>query len=224
MEFVIAGRSDAEYASDPETRRSVSGGSVFLCGTVIHAFSRMQKWVTLSVTEAEFVAAVEVVQNMCFARSVISSLGLKVQLPMLIEVNNKGAVDLINSWTAAGRTRHNATRINFLRELKDSGVIIVQWISNVGMSSDIFTKHVGGFEFYKHRDVYVRQNPSVPTTTVPVGEGVGGRVPSTIESKDAEADSAKGSATDTDSRKDPDSKWRTGSVVVAPVRAIRDNG
>jgi hypothetical protein len=72
-------------------------------------------------------------------------------------------------------------------------------------------------------EVYVGENPSVQTTTDPVGEGVGGRVPSTIESKDAEADSAKGSATDTDSRKDHYSKWRTGSVVVAPVRTLRDN-
>jgi hypothetical protein len=55
-------------------------------------------------------------------------------------------------------------------------------------------------------------------------QSVGGRVPSTIESEDAEADSAKGSATDTDSMKDPDSKWGTGSVVVAPVRTLRDNG
>jgi hypothetical protein len=37
-EFVILGRSDAEYASDPETRRSVSGGTVFLCDSVIFAF------------------------------------------------------------------------------------------------------------------------------------------------------------------------------------------
>jgi hypothetical protein len=70
IEFTITGRSDAEYASDPETRRSVSGGTVFLCGTVIHAFSRMQKCVTLSVTEAELVAAVEDAQNVCFARLV----------------------------------------------------------------------------------------------------------------------------------------------------------
>jgi hypothetical protein len=63
MEFTISRRSDVEYASDPGTRRSVSGGTVFLCGTVIHTFSRMQKCVTLSVTEAEFVAAVEVVQT-----------------------------------------------------------------------------------------------------------------------------------------------------------------
>jgi hypothetical protein len=91
-EFVVAGRSDAEYASDPETRRSVSGGTVFLCDTVIFAFSRMQKCVTLSVTEAEFVAAVEVVQNMLFAWRVLTFMELQVRLPMVTEVDNKGAV------------------------------------------------------------------------------------------------------------------------------------
>jgi hypothetical protein len=63
FEFVISGRSDSEYASDPDEGRSVSGGTVFLNGAVIHAFSRMQRSVTLSVTEVEFVAAVDVVQN-----------------------------------------------------------------------------------------------------------------------------------------------------------------
>jgi hypothetical protein len=83
--FVIAGRGDAEYASDPETRRSVSGGTVFLCDTVIFAFSRMQKCVTISVT---FVAPVEVVQNMLFAWRVLTSMELQVRLPMVIEVSN----------------------------------------------------------------------------------------------------------------------------------------
>jgi hypothetical protein len=49
------------------------------------------------------------------------------------------------------------------------------------MSSDIFTKNVGGQDFCKHRDKYVRENPSVQqvgatTTSVPVGEGVEDRV------------------------------------------------
>jgi hypothetical protein len=36
--FIIMGR-DAEYAAKPEKRHSVSGGTVFLCGAVILAFS-----------------------------------------------------------------------------------------------------------------------------------------------------------------------------------------
>jgi hypothetical protein len=43
--FVITCRSDSEYASEPETRRSVSGGTEYLCGAVIFAFSRMQRCV-----------------------------------------------------------------------------------------------------------------------------------------------------------------------------------
>jgi hypothetical protein len=92
------GRSDSEYASDPDERRSVSGGTVFMSGVVIHAFSMMQRCVTQSVTEAGFVAAVEVVVNMLFAWRVVESMGLAVQLPMKIEVDNKGAVDLANCY------------------------------------------------------------------------------------------------------------------------------
>jgi hypothetical protein len=40
--FTIYGRSDSEDASNPDERRSVSGGTVLLNGAVIHAFSRMQ--------------------------------------------------------------------------------------------------------------------------------------------------------------------------------------
>jgi hypothetical protein len=49
------------------------------------------------------------------------------------------------------------------------------------MSSDIFTKNVGGSTFFRHRDVYVREDPSVShmaesTMINPVGEGVRVRI------------------------------------------------
>jgi hypothetical protein len=84
---------------------------------------------------------------------------------------------LVNSWTATGRTRHIATRINFLRELEEEGTISVRWISNVAMSSDILQRML---EEMTSIDIvmYVREDPSVScvaasTMTNPVGEGVG---------------------------------------------------
>jgi hypothetical protein len=56
----------------------------------------------------------------------------------------KGAVDLANGWTANSRYRHIATRINFLRELREEHIISVYWITNKLMTSNIFTKNVGG--------------------------------------------------------------------------------
>ena len=62
----------------------------------------MQKTVALSVTEAELMAWVTCVQDMLYAKKGMNELQLKVKLPMLLEMDNKGAVDLANNWTVGG--------------------------------------------------------------------------------------------------------------------------
>ena len=52
---------------------------------------------------------------------VLESVGLKVEKPVILEIENKGAVDLANNWSAGGRTRHIDVRYYFLRELKEQG-------------------------------------------------------------------------------------------------------
>jgi hypothetical protein len=99
--FTITGKSDSEYAADHETRRSVSGGTTFLCGAPIMTRSRMQKCVKLSFTEAEFVSTFEAAQDMLFAMRVLESMGLNVNKPRRLEMDNQGAMDLANSWNAA---------------------------------------------------------------------------------------------------------------------------
>ena len=46
----------------------------------------------------------------------------------------------------------------WLREMKEQGLILCQWISNVDMSSDIFTKDVAGADFDKHVKVFVGED------------------------------------------------------------------
>ena len=60
FQFKISGMADADYATDKETRRSVSG-CTFLEGALVSAKSRMQKCITLSTTEAEFMAMTDCV-------------------------------------------------------------------------------------------------------------------------------------------------------------------
>ena len=68
----------------------------------------------------------------------IESLKLKVRKPMIVYSDNKGAVDLINGWSIGGGTKHMDCRIMFLRELKEDGVIRVQWIPSGENPSDIY--------------------------------------------------------------------------------------
>jgi hypothetical protein len=103
FKFVISGRADSDYAKDLERRRSVSGIKSFLCGAVITMRSKMMPIVALSVTEAELFAAVMTTQDMLFITRINNSMGLLVELPMLLEVDNKGAKDLVNNWSVGGR-------------------------------------------------------------------------------------------------------------------------
>ena len=53
FEFEIKGRSDTNYAQDPDNRHSVTGTRVSVNGAAVSCRSSGQKYVTLSVTEAE---------------------------------------------------------------------------------------------------------------------------------------------------------------------------
>ena len=77
-------------------------------------------------------------------KNVIESIGLKVELPMILECDNKGAVDLANNWTAGGRTRHVDVHQNWLRELKEEGILRVQWIPGSENDADMHTKNLRG--------------------------------------------------------------------------------
>ena len=65
---------------------------------------------------------------MLYVRQILELMGLKVKLPMILEMDNKGAVDLANNWSIGGRTRHVDVQQCFLRELKESKVMDIRWI------------------------------------------------------------------------------------------------
>ena len=155
FQFVISGKSDSDYACCTTTRRSVTGYVVYFEGAVVATRSLMQKIVALSVTEAEKIAAVQCAQEMLMAFKIVRSMGLKVKLPMILEVDNQGAVDLANNWSAGGRTKHMHVRHLWLRELKEKGIIKVQWISGKRNPADMFTKNLPRADFERYRDEFV---------------------------------------------------------------------
>ena len=115
----------------------------------------MQGSVTLDVTSAEFVSGTQCAQEMLFDMRVLESMGLKVKKPMILEMDNKGAVDLSKNWSVSGRTRHDCIRQSFLRELNEEGIITVKWIPTEENSADIFTKNLNGPAFEKHASAYI---------------------------------------------------------------------
>ena len=80
----IHGRSDSDYVANTDDRRSVSGeGRVFINGAPVIFRSATQKFVTLSLTEAEHAAGVMFSHDILYMYHLLLSLGLAVKLPML---------------------------------------------------------------------------------------------------------------------------------------------
>ena len=129
------GRSDSDYAKRVEDQKSVTGYSTYLNDTSIFNKSKTQNSVTLSVSEAELIAAVECAQTMLFVRQILNSVGLSIEKPMILEIDCKGTVNLNNNWTVGGRTHHISVKHFFLRDLKESGDFSIVWLPTPVISS-----------------------------------------------------------------------------------------
>jgi hypothetical protein len=125
--------------------------------------SSMQKIVALSVTKADMFAATSNAQDMMYVKRLLESIRLRVHLPMILEVANKGALDLVNNFSVGGRTRHIETRQYYLRELKEQGAISVIWKAGSENLSDMYTKNLGRREFEKHAAEYVGNDEYMQT-------------------------------------------------------------
>jgi hypothetical protein len=133
-----------DYAKNTQTIRSVSGHVLYLEDAPTMHRSATQKTVALSSCEAKLNAAVLCVQDMMYQRNMLESIGLKVERPMILEMDNKGAVNIVNSFGVGGCTRHINLKQCFLQELKEAKVLVVKWIPGSEKEADIFTKNLDG--------------------------------------------------------------------------------
>ena len=90
--FKTKGRSDSNHSTDIETRKSVSVLEVTLNNATVAMQSVGQKIIALSVTEVELIALALMVQEITCVVCLLESIGLKVQKPMTVQSDNKGAI------------------------------------------------------------------------------------------------------------------------------------
>ena len=147
--FKLGGKSDSEYLTDPGCK-SVNGWSIFLEGCCLAARSKKMPARALPAAEAELCAAAQCAQGLMLAWRAMACMGLKVEFPMILEIDSKGAAGLCSSWPAGGRARHASVKQFFLRDLKEAGMLKIIHMPGVEMTSDIFTKNTPKDIFEKH--------------------------------------------------------------------------
>ena len=77
--------SENDWAGDPETRISVTGCIAYLQNVPVCYCSKAQRGVTLSSSEAEYVAMSEAVKDIRFIYFILCDIGIKVDLPIVVK-------------------------------------------------------------------------------------------------------------------------------------------
>ena len=147
----VVGFVDSDYAGDVDDRKSTSGFVFMMGGGAVSWASKKQPIVTLSTTEAEFVAAAYGACQAVWMRNVIEEIGFKQGEGTILFCDNSSTIKLSKNLVLHGRSKHIHVRYHFLRELVNEGTIQLEYCSTGDQLSDIMTKAVKLETFEKLR-------------------------------------------------------------------------
>ena len=156
----LKGKSDSDFSGDREKRLSVTGYIIYLLNVPIAWRSKAQRNVTLSSTEAEYVALSKICAELMFIKQILEFLGIEVELPIVVEVDNLGAIYMANNETVGGRTRHVDTRYHFVKEFVKNGMVMVVFVKSEDNDADIMTKNVRQNLYMKHSSKMIEEIPN----------------------------------------------------------------
>jgi hypothetical protein len=148
---------DSDWAGDSETRISETGFILFPMNIPVCWRSKLQKGVTLSNTEAEYVAMSEAVKEVKFIYYLLRDISIEVKLPIIVKSDNVGAMFMAQNSFSGVRTRHVDTRYHFVQENLDDGIIEIEFIKFVENQSDIFTKNVTQEIYERHVEKFLEE-------------------------------------------------------------------
>lgn len=148
---------DSDYAGDTETRKSTTGFIIFYCGGPISWGSRKQPIVSLSSTEAEYIAAADCVKELLYLKTIIDELtGGNIKIELFVD--NQSAITIIKNGQFNRRSKHIDVRYHFIMEKVQEGIINLKYCATERQIADILTKPLGAVKFREFKGQFMSKN------------------------------------------------------------------
>ncbi|KAB2610040.1 hypothetical protein D8674_018072 [Pyrus ussuriensis x Pyrus communis] len=134
------GYTDSDYAGDQDDRKSTSGYIFMLSAGAVSWSSKKQPVVTLSTTEAEFIAAASCACQAVWLRRILQQLNYEPHKSTTIYCDNSSTIKLSKNPVMHRRSKHIDVRFHFLRELTRDEIVELVQCSSQEQVADIMTK------------------------------------------------------------------------------------
>lgn len=148
---ILKAYSDASWADDPESRRSVGGFAMLLAGGVISWRSKQQTLIATSTTESEMIAASDATKEVLSLRKLLADLRLAQPSATTILEDNQACIAISQNPASRGRSKHFDVLTLFVGERVALGDVILQYVNTDDNTADIFTKALIKSKFEHHR-------------------------------------------------------------------------
>ena len=130
----------ASSDSDWHVSHSTSAYVIMFGHACVCYGSKRQQCIAMSSTEAEIIAASQAALEIVYLRQLLREMGVDVDEPTVLLVDNSGAVELSKHQKACHRSRHVKRRYLKVRELVAEGEVIVKWVATKENPSDLLSK------------------------------------------------------------------------------------
>ena len=152
---VLAGYSDADWAGNANDRKSALGGCFYVGNNLVSWMSKKQNCISLSTTEAEYIAAGSCCTQLLWMKKLLHDYGI-CQEHLTIYCDNTSAINISKNPIQHSRTKHIEIRHHFIRELVEDGTLTLEFIYTDDQKADLFTKPLDSKRFkFLHQNIGV---------------------------------------------------------------------
>ena len=132
--------TDADHSGNRDNGRSTGSYVTCVGGGAVDWRSWLQPFVTLSTTEAEFVAAVEAGKAIKWTQNILQEFGYLVNRPSTLLIDNQSALTVAKNPEHHGRMKHLDLKYFWLRDQVEYSFISPVYIPTSDQVADIFMK------------------------------------------------------------------------------------
>ena len=121
----LLGYADVDFAGDLDERKFTPGYIFTMCGGLVAWSSRLQRSISQSTTEAEFLSLNEATREAVWLKLILNEIDSIYIKPVQIRCDNQGAIRLVHNPENHQRTKHIEVKFLYVREQQQNGSVDV---------------------------------------------------------------------------------------------------